>query len=61
MTFEGGEGAFGSRGFFFQIFFKGLCEDTLGVSGPTVLLPAVTGLFISVLFDFMILTFETGF
>jgi hypothetical protein len=50
-----------SRGLFFQKFFEGLYEDTLGVSRPTVFPPAVTRLFFSVLFELMIFTRQTGF
>jgi hypothetical protein len=56
-----GRGTILPRGFLFQEFFKGLSEDTLGVSRPTVFLPAVTRLFFSVLSYLMKFTGQTGF
>jgi hypothetical protein len=50
-----------SRGFFCQKFFKRFCEDTLGISGPTVFPPAVARLLLSILFGLMILAVEAGF
>ena len=50
-----------SSGLFFQKSFEGLQEDTLGVSRPTVLPPAVTRLFFSVLFHLMKFTGQTRF
>lgn len=49
------------RGFLFQEFFEGLSEDALGVSRPTVFLPAMTCLFFSVLSYLMKFTGQTGF
>jgi hypothetical protein len=58
---KGGEGTIPSSGLFFQKSFKGLSEDTLGVSRPTVFPPTVTRLFFSVLFHLMIPTAQTRF
>lgn len=58
---EGGKGMILSSGLLFQKSFKGLSEDTLGVSRPTVFPPAVACLFFLVLFELMIFTRQTGF
>jgi hypothetical protein len=56
-----GEGAILSGGLFFQKLFKGLYEDTFGVSRPTVFSPAMTRLFLSVPFYFMKITGQARF
>jgi hypothetical protein len=58
---QSGEGTIMSGGLFFQKFFEGLYEDTLGVSRPTVFPPAVTRLFFSILFYLMKFTGQTRF
>ena len=58
---EGRKGLIASSGFFFQESFEGLSKDTLGVSRPTVLFPAVTRLFFSVLFHLVKFTGQTMF
>jgi hypothetical protein len=58
---KGGEGAVMSRRFFFQKYFEGLSEDTLGISRPTVLPPAVTRLFFFILFYLMKFTAQARF
>jgi hypothetical protein len=58
---EGGKGMILPSGLLFQKSFKGLSEDTLGVSRPTVFLSAVTRFFFSIQFQLMIFTRQTGF
>jgi hypothetical protein len=58
---KGGRETIMPRGFLFQEFFEGLSEDALGVSRPTVFLPAMTRLFSSILFYLMRFTGQTGF
>jgi hypothetical protein len=55
------EGAVRLSRLLFQIFFKGLHEDTLGVSGPTILFMAVTCSLFSIQFDLMKFTGDARF
>jgi hypothetical protein len=58
---ESGEAAILSGGVFFQKFFEGFSEHTLGISRPTVFPPAVTRLFFSVLLYLMKFTEQARF
>ncbi len=57
----GGKGAILSGGFFFQKLFECLYKDALGISSPAIFPPAVTRLFLSVLFYLMKPTGRTRF